>query len=172
MDSNLLAMGDSHGDACCDGSKVAPMNARLIGGMGADERGRLLHGCTVLVVEDDPPQRSFLESVLTDHGARALAAGNGSEALRIIECDKVDLILSEIAMAEMTGYELLRKVRALEAQSEKKIEPIPAIAVTALAGPALRQEVLEAGFALYVSKPINVDELMGAVALVAGPICS
>jgi CheY-like chemotaxis protein len=144
-----------------------------------------LHGCTVLVVEDDPPQRSFLESVLTDHGARALAAGNGSEALRIIECDKVDLILSEIAMAEMTGYELLRKVRALEAQSEKKIEPraleaqsekkiepIPAIAVTALAGPALRQEVLEAGFALYVSKPINVDELMGAVALVAGPICS
>jgi CheY-like chemotaxis protein len=75
--------------------------------------------------------------------------------------EKFDVLLSDIGMPDMDGYELMRRVRQLDAA---RAGPIPAIAVTAYARPEDRQRSLLAGYQMHLSKPIEARELVAGIA--------
>ena len=117
-----------------------------------------LTGVRVLVVEDEPDAREALTALLRLHGAEVFAAGSVGEAL--VEADRhgIDLLLSDIAMPDRDGYELLRELR-----SHPRFAHLPAAALTAYAGAADRQRALAAGFQVHLAKPVEPDHLLSAV---------
>jgi signal transduction histidine kinase/CheY-like chemotaxis protein len=126
-----------------------------------------LDGVRVLVVDDERDARDFLALVLQRAGASVIAAGSAAEALRVLESDKVDVLLADVAMPGEDGYALIRKVRAL---SREQRRCIPAAAVTAYAGVADHDRALSEGFDRHVVKPVAPDDLVALVASLAGRI--
>jgi CheY-like chemotaxis protein len=120
-----------------------------------------LAGATILVVEDEPDTRLLVKRVLEDRGARVLAAASAADGLSVIASDKVDLLISDIGMPRMDGYQLIEQVRALDG---RRAGPLPAIAVTAYARPEDRQRSLLAGYQTHIAKPLEARELVAAVA--------
>ncbi len=108
----------------------------------------------ILVVEDNPVNRSLLEEVLQAHGYEVLIAKNGEEGIEKAKAEQPDLILMDIYMPGMDGYEAARNIRDDPASSSIKI-----IAVTSLAMKGDRERILEAGFEAYMSKPIDTRAL-------------
>jgi two-component system CheB/CheR fusion protein len=128
-----------------------------------------LQGVRLLVVEDDPDAREMLVTVLERSGARVTAAASAEEAREAIRQAIPDLLVCDIGLPGEDGYEFIRKVRALEADQGFRI---PAMALTAYAGPVHRDKALAAGFDEQVSKPVVPGELVGRAALLAGPLRS
>ena len=128
-----------------------------------------LSGITILVVDDQPDARNLVARVLSDCGARVLSAGSAEEALALVESERPDVLVSDIGMPDVDGYELLRRVRALGAARGGKV---PAIALTAFARSEDRTRALRAGFMVHVSKPVEPSELIASVASVAGRVGS
>jgi signal transduction histidine kinase/CheY-like chemotaxis protein len=125
-----------------------------------------LSGLTVLVVDDEPDARELLARVLNDCGAEVMAAGSAREALALFARRRPDLLVSDIGMPEMDGFELLRRVR--EQENGNGGTRLPAIALTAFARSEDRTRALRAGFLIHVSKPVEPAELVASVASVAG----
>ena len=119
-----------------------------------------LGGMKLLVVDDDPDTLEMLEWVLAHYGAEVRICVSVEEALTTIIEWKPDLIISDIAMPSEDGYSLMRKVRAMDPEYGGRI---PAIALTAQARIEDRRLVLEAGFQKYLSKPVDFEQLFGAV---------
>src|SRR5690606_34713352 len=117
-----------------------------------------LSGLRVLLVEDEPDAREALTSLLRLHGAEVISAGSVSEALAEARRHAPDLLLSDIAMPDRDGYELLRELRSLP-----RFARLPAAALTAFAGSADRQRALAAGFQIHLAKPVEPDHLLSAV---------
>jgi PAS domain S-box-containing protein len=126
---------------------------------------RELEGIRVLVVDDQPDARDLLTRVLEDGGAEVVAASSGEEALARIAEQAPDVLLSDIGMPEMDGFELLRRVRRL---SPAPVGRTPAIALTAFSRSEDRTRALRAGFVVHVTKPVDPSELVATVASVAG----
>jgi CheY-like chemotaxis protein len=124
-----------------------------------------LSGITVLVVEDQDDARDLITRVLTECDAEVLGASTADEALRAVERDRPDVIVSDIAMPDVDGYELLRRVRALGPAHGGRI---PAIALTAFARSEDRTRALRAGFLVHVAKPVEPSELVATVASIVG----
>ena len=124
-----------------------------------------LTGLKLLVVDDEPDARELVKRVLSDCGAEVMATGSAEEALRYIESQRPDVLVSDIGMPETDGYELLRRVRALGAERGGKL---PAIALTAFARSEDRTRALRAGFLAHIAKPVEPSELGAMVAAVAG----
>jgi PAS domain S-box-containing protein len=124
-----------------------------------------LTGIKVLVVDDQTDARELLARVLAECNAQVLTAGNAEEALALIESERPDVLVSDIGMPDVDGYELLRRVRALDASRGGKT---PAIALTAFARSEDRTRALRAGFLVHVAKPVEPTELIATVASVAG----
>jgi CheY-like chemotaxis protein len=120
-----------------------------------------LTGLSVLVVDDDDESRSVVTAFLESHGAGVLTARSASEALDILQRDRVDVLLADVAMPGEDGYTLVRKLRALQAS---RASTIPAAALTAFAREEDRQEALQAGFQMHLTKPIDAGALVAAVA--------
>jgi CheY-like chemotaxis protein len=120
-----------------------------------------LHGLHVLVVDDDEDARVLLETVLEEHGARATTAGSAGEGLDVIVRTRPDLLISDIAMPDRDGYDLIQAMRALPEDGGGET---PAIALTAHARPSDSQRVLAAGFQAYLSKPMDIEELVTTIA--------
>jgi CheY-like chemotaxis protein len=134
--------------------------------MALTERDRTaLAGVRLLVVEDDADSRDMLVMVLEQAGATVSAVASAEEALVALERAVPDVLVSDIGLPGEDGHELIRKVRALEA---KRGGRIPALALTAYAGPEARGKALTAGFDLQVSKPVVPAELVAQAALLAG----
>jgi signal transduction histidine kinase/ActR/RegA family two-component response regulator len=143
----------------------APLRPRTSHVEHEGERGSLgIDGLDVLVVEDEPDTREIVASILSHDRANVRTAASAREALAEIEKAPPDVIVSDIGMPEMDGYELIRNVRA---QKAKRIGDTPAIALTAFAREGDRARALAAGFDLHVAKPIAPDELTAAVARMA-----
>lgn len=123
-----------------------------------------LSSVTVLVVDDDADTRELIERLLRECGARVLAAESGAAAVPLVARERPDVLLSDIAMPDVDGYELLRRVRAL---GDARGGSVPAIALTAFAGAADRTRALRAGFLAHLSKPIEAAELAATVAAIA-----
>jgi signal transduction histidine kinase/ActR/RegA family two-component response regulator len=112
-----------------------------------------LSGLRILVVDDEPDSRDFVAFVLEDGGAIVTRAASGSKALQQIKQSAFDLIVSDIGMPDMDGYQLMEQVRSQGQQ-------VSAIAVTAYAGEYDRQQALQAGFQRHLSKPVDPEALM------------
>jgi CheY-like chemotaxis protein len=131
----------------------------------ADFKPLDLSGVKALIVEDEPDARLLIERVLTECSAEVLVAETGQAALPMIERERPHVLLSDIGMPGMDGYELLRRVRALGAAKGGKL---PAIALTAFARSEDRTRALRAGFQVHLSTPVEPSELVATVASLVG----
>jgi PAS domain S-box-containing protein len=120
-----------------------------------------LGGVSVLIIDDEPDGRALLARILEGRGARATCASSATEALEALTREHFDILLSDVGMPDLDGYELIRRVRALDAS---RAGPIPAIAITAYARPEDRQRSLLAGFHMHLSKPVEARELIASIA--------
>jgi PAS domain S-box-containing protein len=123
-----------------------------------------LTGVRVLVVDDERDAREIISVILGEAGAEMATASSTREALDLVERWKPDVLISDIGMPGESGYDLIRKVRALPAD---KGGQTPAIALTAYARVEDRLKILSAGFQMHVPKPIEPIELATVVASLA-----
>jgi len=119
------------------------------------KEGDGLEGKRVLIVDDDVKNIFVLSSALEGEGASVLEAMNGRKALDVLASNEVDLILMDIMMPEMDGYEAIRHIRA-----DEQLKSIPIIAVTAKATVEDRKKALNVGANDYLTKPINYEALI------------
>jgi signal transduction histidine kinase/ActR/RegA family two-component response regulator len=124
----------------------------------------LLDGIKVLVAEDEPDARRLVTVVLEQRRARVLGTQSAAEALAAMDTFRPDVLVSDIGMAEVDGYELVRRVRARPAARGGSV---PAVALTAYARETDRQEALAAGFQEYLVKPVQAEHLIAVVAALA-----
>ncbi len=124
-----------------------------------------LSGVTVLVVDDQADARDLVQRVLEDCSAKVMTASSAVEALELVERHRPHVLLTDIGMPGMDGYDLLKRVRALGVDRGGKV---PAIALTAFARSEDRTRALRAGFVVHVAKPVDPSELVATVASVAG----
>jgi PAS domain S-box-containing protein len=117
-----------------------------------------LTGLRVMLVEDDDDTREVVAATLDRYGASVIEAASAAEALRLLLKEIPDVLVTDIGMPGMDGYELLSKIR-----SEYRQYVIPAVALTAFASPEDRQKALQAGFRAHISKPITTEELIAAI---------
>lgn len=125
---------------------------------------RDLTGLTILVVDDHADARDLMRLVLGSRNARVVCAANADEALVLVERERPHVLVSDIGMPVVDGYELLRRVRALGAE---RGGDVPAIALTAFARAEDRTRALCDGFAAHLSKPVEPLELVATIASVA-----
>lgn len=121
-----------------------------------------LSGLRVLVVDDDWDAVEVVRLMLEECKARVISARSGLEALRSLENNSADILVSDISMPEMDGFELIREIRRMG-------KSLPAIAVTAFARPEDRDRALNAGFNIHVAKPVEPDQLLSVIRTLAHP---
>lgn len=123
-----------------------------------------LSNLSILLVEDEPDTLEFLKFLLEQSGATVTAVSSAKKALKILEQQQPDLLISDIAMPEMDGYMLIHHIR-LHLSSNKQI---PAIALTAYAGEIAQEQALRAGFHKHLAKPIEPTALINAIVSLVG----
>jgi len=126
----------------------------------------VLLGLRLLIVEDHRDTADLMRTVLESHGALVRVVDSVGGALDVLEGADLDILLSDIAMPDGTGYELVRGLRALERARGRR--PIAAVAVTAFAGAEDRERAGASGFQHFATKPIEPVELVETVARAAG----
>ena len=124
-----------------------------------------LEGVRLLIVEDEPDTREAIVRFLEDYGAQVVAVGTAREALDLSEAETFDVLVSDIGMPGMDGYELIRAIRSRETENGRRL---PAVAVTAFAQDEDRQRVLRAGYSEYVSKPVKTARLLSILLELSG----
>ncbi len=120
---------------------------------------------SILMVEDDPVNMKFLTVLLLNTGANLLYASNGKEALELLEENKVDLVLIDMKMPVMDGYEATREIK-------RKYPRLPVIAQTAYAIKSDEMECLAAGCDDYIAKPIDKNKLYSKIQELLFPLKS
>ncbi|MCH5719684.1 response regulator [Niabella hibiscisoli] len=113
----------------------------------------------ILIIDDDSRNIFALELTLKARKFNYLSCNTAAEGLQILRTDKaIGLVLMDMMMAEMDGYETIRIIRATDEYPD-----VPIIAVTANAMSGDREKCLQAGANGYISKPINVDQLLDMI---------
>jgi len=120
-----------------------------------------LSGLRVLVVDDEADARELIKRILSDCHADVLTAATATEALALLQAERPDLLVSDIGMPEVDGFQLLDQVRAL---GPARGGNLPAIALTAFARSEDRIKALACGFLTHISKPVEPAELIAKVA--------
>jgi PAS domain S-box-containing protein len=126
---------------------------------------RDLSGVHVLVVDDDRDARELIFRILSDCQATVRIAGSAREAVDAMRVAPPDLLISDLGMPEVDGFELLAWVRQLGRDHGGEV---PAVALTAFARSEDRLRALEAGFSAHISKPVEPSELIAVVASLVG----
>ncbi len=111
---------------------------------------------TILCIEDHPDNMMLIRRIFRPDSYNLIAARNGVEGLSIVESQELDLILLDINLPDIDGYEIARRIRS---SSKAALTQIPIVAVTANAMKGDAQKAIAAGCTLYMSKPINIVEL-------------
>ena len=117
----------------------------------------------VLIIEDDEKSRRLLSDVLSHYGYEILQTDRGEEGMSMLAASDVSLVLMDIQLPGISGFEALAKIRASESLKKTKV-----VAVTASVMDHDRRRILEAGFDGYIPKPVNLQNLMGTVREMAG----
>lgn len=123
-----------------------------------------LNGIHVLLVDDDEDTLQWMTAALTQGEARVTAVSSAGAALEAIKLSLPDVLVSDIAMPGEDGYQLMAKVIALDLDHGRQL---PAVAITAYAREEDRQLALASGYQAYLTKPIELSELIAAVAKAA-----
>jgi CheY-like chemotaxis protein len=118
-----------------------------------------LDGASIIFVDDRPEARDIVEELLGRFGAKVTCTETAEQALEAIARSIPDVLISDIGLPDQDGYALMRRVRALEGAAAH----VPAIALTAYARPEDAHRAKDAGFNVYLSKPIEPDELVWLV---------
>jgi PAS domain S-box-containing protein len=125
----------------------------------------LLRGLTILLVEDEMDTRELLVEMLSACEAEVVAAESATVAFSLLAKRRPDIVVSDISMPEVDGYEFIRRVR-----SSAQHSTVPAIALTAHARAEDRRLALAAGFQEHLAKPVSVSDLAQSIAKLVGRI--
>ena len=145
------AANEARGARAATGERVTP----------ADDCPEEIVGLKILVVDDEEDTRDLLRTVLGGYGAEVFVAATALEALEIAARSRPDVLVSDIGMPDVDGFELIRRVRELPAESGGGV---PAIALTAYARAEDRLRVLRSGYQMHVPKPVEMAELLTVIA--------
>jgi len=143
------------------GGRVHPAARELLPANDCTDR---LDGLTILVVDDEPDTRDLLKQGLEFCGATVRVAGSAAEAVDALVASVPDILISDIGMPGIDGYDLIRQVRGLPADSGGKVA---AVALTAYTRIEDRLQALRAGYDMHVPKPVELAELVAVAASVA-----
>jgi CheY-like chemotaxis protein len=124
---------------------------------------RCLAGQSVLYVDDDADSVELMALILRDRGAIVTTARSATEAMVAVALVKFDVVITDIGLPLEDGYMLMRRIRALSTGAAR----VRAIALTGYAGKAFERRAVDAGFQLFLSKPIAPDDFVDAVAHLA-----
>jgi PAS domain S-box-containing protein len=151
------------------GSRVLKGGGRAGDARGAGDEDEVvappLVGLRVLLVDDDEDAMEMLAAFLARSGAETKSATSAAAALKELGVRAFDVIVSDIAMPVVDGYELMRRVRAL---GEGHGGQTPAVALTAYAGDSDRAHALRAGYQRHLAKPVDPSDLLEVIADLAG----
>src|SRR5262249_8045664 len=153
-------VGARSGDRAPTGSgDRAPTGGREPGvqAAGVPGSGRQLH---ILVAEDNPYNQAVMEDLLPRRGHTLHVAGDGRAALAALEQDPFDVMLLDIHMPELDGFQVVGVQRQREQGTER---PLPVIALTARSPAGERERCLQAGMDDYLAKPVRAAELFAAI---------
>jgi CheY-like chemotaxis protein len=117
-----------------------------------------LRGHKVLVVDDDPRNAFVLTDVLEMHGITVVQATDGRKAIAGLAAGDIDLVLMDVMMPRMDGYETTRAIRRMPEYAR-----LPVITVTARAMQGDREKSIDAGATDYITKPIDIEELLNCM---------
>jgi PAS domain S-box-containing protein len=123
-----------------------------------------LRGVRILVVDDDSDALSLVREILEATGAEVATVGSGKAALQYVDRARPDVLIADLGMPEMDGFELISQLRHARNSS---VRDVPAAALTAYARSEDRVKALRTGFQMHLAKPIDPGELMAAVASLA-----
>ena len=112
----------------------------------------------ILCIDDEPEILKFLEAVLVPKGYEVIKAENGEEALEKLKEERVDLVISDVRMPKMDGFELCRRIKG-----DERYRDIPVIIITGLTETKDRIKGIEAGAEDFISKPIDQAEVLARV---------
>jgi len=151
----------AHSDGAGLGTRMSvwlPMvDGHPVGKDAQEERRGSLAGVRMLVVDDDSETASAFAALLQLEGALVATAHDGEEALALLERNHVDLLVCDISMPAMNGYELMAQVRA-----HPRLAQLPAIALTGYTVGSDDQRTRASGFDLTLTKPVSLDALIAA----------
>ncbi|MBC76368.1 MAG: hypothetical protein CME64_10170 [Halobacteriovoraceae bacterium] len=119
-----------------------------------------LHDISILAVDDEPDSLNLITRILRSHKAKVYTADNAQDALKKMKSERPDVLISDIAMPEMDGYDLIKEVRIKE---KGQGTHIPAIALTAFAQEEDKARALQCGYDKYLAKPVNKEKLIDTV---------
>ncbi len=123
--------------------------------------GNELSGLIILIIDDQPDNIEVAKIILTSVGIKVLTAKNGPDGLKLLKEHRVDLVMLDISMPEMDGWEVLKEIR-------KAFGALPVIALTAHVHPADRNQLLQAGFDYFIAKPFRMSTFFEEVKRVIG----
>jgi PAS domain S-box-containing protein len=123
-----------------------------------------LDGVRVLIVDDEADALELIRRVLENQGALVATVRTGEEALQRLHSETPDVLISDIGMPGMDGYQFLRRMRAAEPKGQR----VPALALTAFARPDDRKNAILAGYQAHLAKPFDMAELAIVVAGLVG----
>jgi len=123
-----------------------------------------LKGIKVLVIDDEPDARVLIKRFLEECDAVVVTGESAFRGLELLKGSVPDVIISDIGMPELDGFEFIRRIRALPDDAGGRT---PAVALTAFARAEDRQAALRAGYQMHISKPVEVSELIAAIASLA-----
>ena len=124
-----------------------------------------LEGLAILIVDDETDALDLITVELAQHGAKVTAVTNAEDALKALDQGNFDLLISDISMPKIDGYDLIRQIRKNEAGINQKI---PAVALTAYARVQDRMQAIMAGYSTHIAKPVDANELLTVIASLAG----
>jgi PAS domain S-box-containing protein len=140
-----------------------PAVRHAAGAASATSEPASLEGVKVMIVEDEEDTREMLEHALQSYGASVIVAASAAEALQQIAGNQPDILLSDIELPNMDGYQLLAKIRS---EMPENVREIPAVALTAFANAEDKEKSRRAGYQEHISKPIAVPDLISVLARV------
>jgi CheY-like chemotaxis protein len=125
-------------------------------------RGDELAGLRILVVDDEPETLELVGHALREAGADVVMASGAEHALELLGTHDPHVVLSDLQMPDLDGYELMRRLRAVA-------RPVVAVALSASASTADAKRALDAGFSVHVAKPIAMMDLVVTIRAAAPP---
>ena len=153
---------DAHSDGVGKGSSFAFYIGLVAGESVAPEKTeskpRSLKDLSVLIVEDSEDTLKLLSTMFSQRGSQVMQASSASEALDVASSDPPDIVISDIGMPDVDGYEFLQQLKQIPG-----MDGVPAIAISGYASDEDRRKALSVGYLALMPKPINVDALFDLI---------